>query len=921
MINLKIEPNRKQAVIQVSEEFTDSYIIELVDSIKHAHEEYHLNTIKLEIASPGGEVLALNYFLEALEDFHNVGMTINTRAMTRVGSAAAIMLSMGDHRVAARCSRLLYHTARVINETMVTASMAETICQQINTVDESMIAHLVNRSRAGTWTPKPLNKKLLAEFKNSDWDVIRQLLGGMNDNGEDNQADLITQLRQHVDHCIADTDGNELRNLYSKFLTMDREVSSVLARELRLIDEITGIISKDNNRHINIVEQNAAGQQGCLISALGDQQHTRGIEQVHIPQWKSMFEPIGAINRDQFCRHTLILGETGSGKTASGILPVIGSILDNSSPIGCTFVIDPKKEIKTVLTDDAGQSNAEIHEIDLNKTTGSYVLNLMAGQALTVEDDLTRDMVLTAAQKILKRAASLTLNNPADTLNGKLCTARDPYWSTEGCRLAVTILAFTLIVLQHRVTIYGGIQKSSLLCKTLPLVHRTMINFGEQAGMIKPCPEIEDILNRERQANSVVKDQEYVIKPFLDSIHASSLYRTSKGFRDDVEILFKTMYSKEGVPPTTRLLKAIGFAAQRCLSDTDIQPSRNVISLASTLMESIFSHRIRSYDSKSNEKHYALLAMPLIKTLRTQLGGGEIAEVFNQIEFCWYSMANHGEHATQYTGVFGHSRSCFWEFSDQIPAQTLYFGCEPFYRSLRHHSQCHDIQDIDFSRSIDATDNDRRTIYIFCPDLTNKGNTLIAKSLKAMFFETVLNSTERENNGTSMPLVAYVADEFHRFITADMSHGEQSFLDTCRSFGAFCVLACQSVSSLRHSLTEMNGDSDLNTSAISVLLNNTCNKLFFRTTDNEARDYLDQLCPTLHTGNKVTTSLPPSTLAPGECYASLADGRFMRRQLEQYRVPDSAAPQNSDAVGPWQEETEHTTGNGTVDEPRSVING
>ena len=34
------------------------------------------------------------------------------------------------------------------------------------------------------------------------------------------------------------------------------------------------------------------------------------------------------------------------------------------------------------------------------------------------------------------------------------------------------------------------------------------------------------------------------------------------------------------------------------------------------------------------------------------------------------------------------------------------------------------------------------------------------------------------------------------------SPGEQSFLDTCRSFGVLCVLACQSLSSLEHALAE-----------------------------------------------------------------------------------------------------------------------
>ena len=47
----------------------------------------------------------------------------------------------------------------------------------------------------------------------------------------------------------------------------------------------------------------------------------------------------------------------------------------------------------------------------------------------------------------------------------------------------------------------------------------------------------------------------------------------------------------------------------------------------------------------------------------------------------------------------------------------------------------------------------------------------MGKTLKALFFESVLMDKDRERAGHTLPLVAYVADEFHRFITADRLHG------------------------------------------------------------------------------------------------------------------------------------------------------
>ena len=156
----------------------------------------------------------------------------------------------------------------------------------------------------------------------------------------------------------------------------------------------------------------------------------------------------------------------------------------------------------------------------------------------------------------------------------------------------------------------------------------------------------------------------------------------------------------------------------------------------------------------------------------------------------------------------------------------------------------------------------------------------MAKALKAGFFEAILTSPARRDRGSQMPLAFYVADEFQRFVTADSAHGEQSFLDTCRSFGAGCVLATQSTASILHAL-ETAGEPSPRT-AIEILLSNTASKLLFRSTGRGARDIVGDLCPG-EGPDRVVAVRPPATLRPGECYASLPDGRFERRQLRQLR--------------------------------------
>ena len=165
-------------------------------------------------------------------------------------------------------------------------------------------------------------------------------------------------------------------------------------------------------------------------------------------------------------------------------------------------------------------------------------------------------------------------------------------------------------------------------------------------------------------------------------------------------------------------------------------------------------------------------------------------------------------------------------------------------------------------------------------------DTLVAVSLKALFFEAVLDDADRARSGNDLPVVGYVADEFHRFITSDPLHGEQSFLDTCRSAGAFCVLASQSVASLEHALARGGGSQRQDEASVEILWNNTASKLVFRSTDPKTGNRVDDLCPHRPGLAGVVRVRPVSTLQIGEFYAALADGRFERRQLEPFELDD-----------------------------------
>ena len=286
-----------------------------------------------------------------------------------------------------------------------------------------------------------------------------------------------------------------------------------------------------------------------------------------------------------------------------------------------------------------------------------------------------------------------------------------------------------------------------------------------------------------------------------------------------------------------------------------------------------------------------MLIESVVASLKNYLKGGDADEIYRKLS-AWIPMARASD-AITYLAIAGFSRNCFADYADGAAADTLYFGVEPYYRAVAAHGRNGRVL-VDFNGAVN--DETTRRVYVFQPRLDDN-EALLARALKAAWFEAILSSRKRQARGGEMPLAAYIADEFHRFVTANKSHGEQSFLDTCRSFGVFCVLACQSISSIEHALSEGSDRWEMNRSALSIILNNTANKLFFRSTDEALQACIDRLCPVTPELGRVTTFRPPSTLQPGECYASLADGRFERRQLLPFGArPDKQAGNVSNEV-------------------------
>ena len=771
-----------RAVVTVSGVIDEPMMMQLATSIQQLHHDCYYNHIELEISSPGGLVRALDYCVEVMVRLRSRGVTFTTRALMSASSAAANLVSLGDRRETSRTSTFLYHKARAQGVDQVTAQSAREILSEVDRIDDHYLDQMVQRARHCQVARPALTVK---DFPDSDWHIVDYLLIGAGivqvqpDSGKRNCRMQLQRLRKHMSACLEQDNDQLLKQLYKRLFEFDKSISAALALELRLVD--------------NFVDADSQAR-SSTVSAGG----------LQVPEWAPLYSPAGWLDRNNLCRHMLFLGETGSGKTLSGILPVVGGIMaPESRTVGCALIIDPKREIKSYV-EKMRHNGFTLYDIDIHQERQRAVLNLMAGEKLSVKSEFADDRFLEAARKILIRSASLSTVSPARVLAGQVNHDGDPYWDTEGSSFAVTILALVLLVLKHRHTIFGSDSETVFSRYLEDKPKLKLLEFGAAAG--------------------VLTHDYYTVED-----------------KDD-----GTCY---------------------VLPDKDIQSAPNILALANMVMLSWFD---LGQDNLSVEN--------IVEELKRKIRGGDACEIYRQIELGWVPLAKTAQR--QIHGIVGTARNCFVDYTDATSARTLYFGVEPYYRSVVEYGRG-DMVPVDFTDAVN--DEESRFVYVYQPDL-NHNDALIAKALKAAWFEAILSSRKRLEHGDTMPMAAYIADEFHRFITSDKVHGEQSFLDTCRSFGAFCVLACQSISSMEHALAEGSRNSDKNKAAVSILLNNTANKLFFRSTDRALQEYMNDLCPSVPGLGRVTSVRPPSTLQPGECYASLTDGRFERRQLLPFQV-------------------------------------
>ena len=346
---------------------------------------------------------------------------MRTRAVTVAESAAAILLSLADERIAEPRAQLLYHKFRLPQPGSLTADASASVCARLCRLDEHYLARLVERAFDGATH----SESRRGGVDDSDLPVLERLTrlfpcaaearaGGV--------ARLACVLERFVQSAIRDRDPNPIALLYAELFDSELSVSPAVAHLLRLIDHVGD-------------------------PAPAPAQMPAGAPGLTVPEWSQLFSPVGDVPRPVLTRHVLALGDTGSGKTASVVLPVLQAAL--RAPLGRFsggLVLDPKRELAALVEREAP---GRMHLLNPSEAG----IDLMAGEADALAQLLREWRYREVAQRILLRALSFERHLPTRVIldhQAPQYTTNSEFWDREGTALLTTVVAFVLMLVDPR---------------------------------------------------------------------------------------------------------------------------------------------------------------------------------------------------------------------------------------------------------------------------------------------------------------------------------------------------------------------------------------------------------------------------------------------------------------------------------------
>ena len=252
----------------------------LLHSIGAAVDYYGYQLVEIQVGSPGGNGRPLRQLLDALDSYRAKGVRFRTCVPSHASSAGAILVALGDDRVAAPGARLLFHGSRVYRRGQLGARECDDLRAALLRSDDEVIQRLVERAFSRPDTV-PVHGA-----ESSDRDVLEGMCIGAPPDPENTAParvhTLAIALGSTVDEAITGNDRESMAGLFRRLFEIDKPISGPLAKTLRLVDRVG-----------DLTAGTAAGPDS-FSSAVPDE----------IP----FASPAGDIARETLLRHVLVVG-------------------------------------------------------------------------------------------------------------------------------------------------------------------------------------------------------------------------------------------------------------------------------------------------------------------------------------------------------------------------------------------------------------------------------------------------------------------------------------------------------------------------------------------------------------------------------------------------------------------------------------
>ena len=413
-MNLHITHQHDYAVIVLGGDVDWSNCRALLDTIGAAVDYYGYQIVEIQVDSPGGNGRPFRQLLDGLDTYRAKGVRFRTVVRSNAASAGAILVALGDERVASPGARLLFHSSWIYRRGQLTARECADLHARLSRSDDKVIRRLVDWAFAAPFA-EPVHGA-----EPSDRDVLERLCIGAVPDPEDTAPARIQTLAAAlgftVDEALDSNDRESLAKLYARLFQIDRPISGKLARTLRLVDW---------------VGNSNAG------SALGPDSSS-----FDVPEGIPFASPGGKLAPETLLRHVLVLGDHAGAATSLCLAPMVTALAKApSGEVGPVLVLNPDPELRVVLH---AVAQGRLQVLDPDR----IVVDLMARDR-SLASALESERWMTAATSILIRTLDLVPGSPARCLLDVSGRVFDPVLR-EGTHLAASVVGFILMMMSTR---------------------------------------------------------------------------------------------------------------------------------------------------------------------------------------------------------------------------------------------------------------------------------------------------------------------------------------------------------------------------------------------------------------------------------------------------------------------------------------